>query len=676
VYNSTSPPGACIALPRTNTANTQINLLGIICVGKEVVDGKSSSCFWDNQVFASGGSMTGDVTESFPIPVGDGVPLSNFMGGAALVGGAAGPGRCSHCHAGENPFVIHPDTALGSPDLDVNGDLQKMPDVAHSPLVHPSWNQNEFASTLINESEASDCVGCHSQPARGSLNLSRAGRFPKLTPDIRTEYCTAVLKRAININSMTDPANTMPYGGTLSGTDHAALVAVIDDFCNNGADVSEIWGDPHITTTNGVDYDFQAAGEYVLLKDQATFEVQARLTPIATSFFPGPNTHTGVASCVSINTAVAARVGDSRVTFQPRLDGVPDPTGMELRIDGALTSLTARGVRLPDGGRVRKSGVGGLEIEFSNGEYLSAEPGFWDSQGHWYLNISIAHAEARKGVMGSIPAGSWLPRLPDGTSLGPQPASAIDRYNVLNGKFAEAWRVKDATSLFAYAVGQGPASFNFPGWPKTEPACEVPDKVATPPATAAAASAACSGIVDDNHRANCVFDFALTGAEIFPKTYERSQRLREGAVKIRIITVAGRGRPRAERTYGVYVAPRWLRGLQRQPKGGVQIAIDGENVGGARPVDQDGIAYFDGDEVADGDGIVTATFTPDPNSPYLPGAGGLITLNELDGVGTDSTAPDNSIIKRLKEMGTLICTIILMMAFIILLIFIVLKRQR
>jgi hypothetical protein len=241
----------------------------------------------------------------------------------------------------------------------------------------------------------------------------------------------------------------------------------------------------------------------------------------------------------------------------------------------------------------------------------------------------------------------------------------------LNGTFADAWHVEDANSLFDYAAGQGTANFDFPGWPKTAPACVVPDRTATPPATAAAARAACSAITDDNHRANCEFDFELTGAAIFPEMYERSQKLRESAVKTKIILVAGRGRPRAERTYGVYVAPRWSGGLKRQPQGGVQIAVDGDNVGGARPIDQTGIAYFDGDEVADGDGVITASYIPGPNSSYLPGNGGLITLNELDGVdGDGATTKDKT------SLRFLICIIILMLILVIILIVIVLLRQR
>jgi hypothetical protein len=43
-------------------------------------------------------------------------------------------------------------------------------------------------------------------------------------------------------------------------------------------------------------------------------EIQTRQTPIATTFNPGANPYTGLATCVSLNTAVAAKVGSHHVS--------------------------------------------------------------------------------------------------------------------------------------------------------------------------------------------------------------------------------------------------------------------------------------------------------------------------------------------------------------------------
>ncbi len=60
-------------------------------------------------------------------------------------------------------------------------------------------------------------------------------------------------------------------------------------------------GDPHLATFDGVRYDFQAAGEFVLARGPG-FEVQARQEPWRSS------------RSVSINTQFAMRVGAARVT--------------------------------------------------------------------------------------------------------------------------------------------------------------------------------------------------------------------------------------------------------------------------------------------------------------------------------------------------------------------------
>ena len=52
-------------------------------------------------------------------------------------------------------------------------------------------------------------------------------------------------------------------------------------------------GDPHIKTVDGVNYDFQSAGEFVLLRDEG-LELQARQTAVTTAGPLAPNAHTGL----------------------------------------------------------------------------------------------------------------------------------------------------------------------------------------------------------------------------------------------------------------------------------------------------------------------------------------------------------------------------------------------
>lgn len=285
-------------------------------------------------------------------------------------------------------------------------------------------------------------------------------------------------------------------------------------------------GDPHLTTINGARYDFQAAGEFIFLRDSKGLEIQVRQTPVSTKANPGDER----ATCVSINTAVAARVGSHRVTYEPNLSGVPDPSGLQLRVDGALADLGERGIDLGNRGRITRTNVaGGLRIDFPDGTYLFVTPGWWADQGKWYLNSDIAPAGEGFGIAGAIGPDTWLPALPDGSSMGPLPQTSHDRYVGLNQKFADAWRVTDANSLFDYASSTSTSTFTNRSWPPERPPCEVPGTTPAEPIAENLARAACQA-VRGGENANCVYDVMVTGNPGFATTYALSQGLVADAV--------------------------------------------------------------------------------------------------------------------------------------------------
>jgi mono/diheme cytochrome c family protein len=302
-------------------------------------------------------------------------------------------------------------------------------------------------------------------------------------------------------------------------------------------------GDPHIRTIDGVSYDFQSAGEFVLLRDE-NLEIQARQTAVTTGGPLGPNAHTGLSSCVSVNTAVALRVGSHRVSYQPTIRppqierGEADTNLLVLRIDGKPIEMTSREIALPAGGRiVRTTASDGIQVEYPGGTVVVITPGWWPDHQIWYMNIDVRHARATEGVMGAIAPGNWLPRLPDGRFMGPRPTDFQQRYQDLYETFADAWRVTPATSLFEYEPGLSTNAFTIDAWPMESPrSCTAPPQPGgpqgtTPPTPIAQAEAEklCSAITVPERRANCVQDVMATGERGFADTYVRTERI-EGHV--------------------------------------------------------------------------------------------------------------------------------------------------
>jgi hypothetical protein len=293
------------------------------------------------------------------------------------------------------------------------------------------------------------------------------------------------------------------------------------------------WGDPHMTTVDGVHYDFQSAGEFTALRED-DFEVQTRQRPVPTTTVPGPSEYTGLGVCVSTYSAVALRIGSNRISLQPNLSGQPDPSGLQLRVNGKLVSLTDSGIDLRAGGnmqssvplegRITKAAGGAYEFTNARGTQLVATPAYWDAQQTWYMNLNVYQTSATRGIWGRLAADSWLPALPNGTSLGPKPESLSRRYEDLYGKFADAWRVTDATSLFDYQPGTNTATFARKEWPRFNPeSCAIEGQTSAQPTTQEVAAQACRAIANAAQKADCIFDVTITGETGFAQAYRTMQ---------------------------------------------------------------------------------------------------------------------------------------------------------
>ena len=261
-----------------------------------------------------------------------------------------------------------------------------------------------------------------------------------------------------------------------------------------------------------------------------------------TTFTPGPNAYTGLASCVALNTAVALRMGKQRVTYQPVGQG-DKGARMQLRIDGKARFLErGQTVDLGRGAFVTANGGESLTFGLADGTRVIATPRFWDSQGYWYIDIEVLGTTARAGIMGHIGGGEWLPRGGDGANYGPMPASLVDRAAILHRKFADSWRVTDRTSLFDYDSGQTTKSFTDVNWALSANCRKstLPAPLVREPAPLEVAKQACAPIGDKTAREQCIFDVQVMGDVGVVKAYLRTLEMR-AAVQARASEVAAAG---------------------------------------------------------------------------------------------------------------------------------------
>ena len=167
-WESTSPRGLCLALPRyTAASGGRARFFGLICLGVET----SRACFFDNPrdtMFARGP-----------------VALDRLVGGADLVPNRQG--ICTDCHTGENPFVVHPEIPAFASLLGMRSAAVRFSNAWYDPLVDASWPMNPGPIESLGSPGAGErqCTDCHSRGASG-------GRLPLPSADLTPSYCVVL----------------------------------------------------------------------------------------------------------------------------------------------------------------------------------------------------------------------------------------------------------------------------------------------------------------------------------------------------------------------------------------------------------------------------------------------------------------------------------------------------
>lgn len=256
-------------------------------------------------------------------------------------------------------------------------------------------------------------------------------------------------------------------------------------------------GDPHLRTFDGLRYDFQAVGEFVLARNTSgSYEIQVRQEPWETS------------RIVSLNTSVVFKVGKDRLEIRA---GTP----MELLVNGKQQALEAKD--LPDGGTVS------IERGVIILTWLDSSKAYVRSVGSYGLALSVQPsaelAGDLEGLLGDANDNSNNDLHARGSTKIIKPT-----HNELYPAFADSWRITDKTSLFKYSRGQTTKTFTDRSFPDA-----LPDPKTLPGYKAAESFCKSMGITDPTVLANCALDVAITGRPEFARAAKHSQVFTAGA---------------------------------------------------------------------------------------------------------------------------------------------------
>ena len=253
------------------------------------------------------------------------------------------------------------------------------------------------------------------------------------------------------------------------------------------------YGDPHLGTLDGLGYDMQGVGEFVMVESTrgAPISVQVRTT--------------AVNAYATEITEVATRLGTARVT----IDGSrPDA----LWVDGhAVTFAPGEVIKAVGDGTIThytQGGVDGWMITYADATKAALVVLDMGDR----LDVTFAASPDRngdfRGLLGNFngQAGDDL-ALRDGTQLSSNPT-----FDQFYGQFVNSWRISQGESLLDYGAGQTTASFTNLAFP---PGLLDINSLPTDVVAAAQAAVDAAGITDPTARQAALSDYLLTGDSSF-----------------------------------------------------------------------------------------------------------------------------------------------------------------
>lgn len=271
-----------------------------------------------------------------------------------------------------------------------------------------------------------------------------------------------------------------------------------EDEFGNPANEGSSTGDPHLRTFDGVAYDFQGAGEYVMVKSSIDdFEVQARMIPWNSG------------RRVSVNRAVALKASGDRIGIYII------ERELTVLVNGELLDASSQSThRLPGGARlVMKRGR--VEVFWDNGTRVSAA-----GSSSW-ISLRIQPSNAHFGTLSGLLGNFDGDRSNEFASSSGEAVDIFDSFNNLYDIYGESWRVTHDTTLFDYFDNESLELFadrSFPSGTTTEASLrrEFGD------VEYQTAKEKCRGFVSDGARLSaCILDILVTGEDIDLTEYQQ-----------------------------------------------------------------------------------------------------------------------------------------------------------
>ncbi len=282
------------------------------------------------------------------------------------------------------------------------------------------------------------------------------------------------------------------------------------------------WGDVHLQTFDGKPYDFQAVGEFILVKSLTDdFQVQTRQKP----WYSGAQ--------VSVNTAFATTIEGYNVVYDSEL-----AVGQELKIDGVTYNLASGQSVFLSSSKIQRSGnnytftYAGLDGDISTTDDNDVVIAFDNGS---YIDINVNPADDRAGsLQGLLGNGDGVSTndfaLRNGIDLGPNPT-----VQTIHTTYADSWRITQQESLF------GTPTFADQSFPANYVSLNTLAEKNPQGVANAFATARKFGIAEGAFLNGGVLDFVVTGDEGFLKGAKQiaDLALQNGDIKIPLGSIQG-----------------------------------------------------------------------------------------------------------------------------------------